>query len=366
MWSSANLPYWTAQHWASLYGGPDVWGGVRQFAEGQGAFPIDNPNSGQPMNYSSRQPLLGFYDLMQQSTVDTEIEMAASEGISFFAFYHYIDAVTGREVTPLDAPIPLFFNSSVRSLMKYVLAPIIGADQPGTTLSLNTWETVTVPILVKYLTSDSYFRLNGRPLIADFDWTFASDQDKIAAFNSLRSAVQAAIGVDPLIISVLPPSGNYDDLWWGWKMIGADGYTCFVAPMNGSPQSYPQYVNSYVSWMVGTMTSPQGQVDPTLTYMPCGSVGQDPRPWLSGPISPTQPWTFATNQTLWRQQLQSIQTFLSNAPVRTDDVVFLYAWNEWGESAHAIEPSKVNGYAYADIVREVFGLVPRTAKPTIP
>jgi hypothetical protein len=189
------------------------------------------------MDYAYRRPLLGFYDLMQPDVVAAEIELMAWEGINFAAFYHYIDATTGLDSSSLNAPIPLFFNSPNRSKMKFALAPIIGADQPGKILSEATWKAVTVPILVKYVSSDSYYRVNGKPLIFDFAWAaFASQQDKINAYADLRTAVQAAVGVEPIIIQVLPADAGYDALWWQWKMIGADGFTCFVSPMKGGPQ----------------------------------------------------------------------------------------------------------------------------------
>jgi hypothetical protein len=36
---------------------------------------------------------------------------------------------------------------------------------------------------------------------------------------------------------------------------------------------------------------------------------------------------------------------------------------QWGKAAADIEPSAVDGYAYADVVREVFGLHPRDPRP---
>ena len=45
------------------------------------------------------------------------------------------------------------------------------------------------------------------------------------------------------------------------------------------------------------------------------------------------------------------------------NTLILYAWNEWGEAAAAIEPSSVTGYRYADVVRKVFGLIPRGERP---
>ncbi len=64
----------------SLYGYRDPWGGVREYALGQDPLNIGG-------NYSSREPLLGFYDLTDQQVMNAHILQAASRGLSYFAFY---------------------------------------------------------------------------------------------------------------------------------------------------------------------------------------------------------------------------------------------------------------------------------------
>ena len=83
---------------------------------------------------------------MEQPVVDAEIQMAAHEGIEFFSFYWYIDSATGKEQA-ISAPTKLFFSSSERGKLKFVLAPIIGADQPKGVISLETWQRTVVPAL---------------------------------------------------------------------------------------------------------------------------------------------------------------------------------------------------------------------------
>ena len=61
----------------------------------------------------------------------------------------------------------------------------------------------------------------------------------------------------------------------------------------------------------------------------------------------------------FREHLANIRSFIDRHRVRTLNMVTLYAWNEWGEAAASIEPSRVDGYTYADAVRQVFDLKPR-------
>ena len=67
----ADEPYhvgaWYFLRWSSA-APSDAWANLRQ---------------------SNRRPLIGFYDLAQQSVVDAEICQAANVGIEFLAFYWY-------------------------------------------------------------------------------------------------------------------------------------------------------------------------------------------------------------------------------------------------------------------------------------
>jgi hypothetical protein len=47
----------------------------------------------------------------------------------------------------------------------------------------------------------------------------------------------------------------------------------------------------------------------------------------------------------------------------TLSTVILYVWNEWAEAVGSIEPGKTDGCRYADIVHDVFGLVPHGSRP---
>jgi hypothetical protein len=313
-WNHAALATWGPQHWLPIYGRADTWGGVRDFVERRGAFSVHNPLTGDRIEYSSREPLLGFYDLMERRIVDAEIQMAASEGMEFLSFYWYIDSKTGKE-QPISAPTRLFFSSGVRKNIKFVLAPIIGADQPKDVISLETWRGTVVP---------------------------------------------------SLIISLIGSKNTYNDLHYGWKVIGVDGFTCFQPPIEGSPEPYEKYIGEAIPWMKATMAPPNAVPSADLLYMPCGTIGRDSHPWQTNDAAQNAVWTVGTSRSLWREHLRQIRAFVDSGYVNTMKTVFLYAWNEWGESAEQIEPSRRHGYAFADEVREVFDLRSRGPSPTKP
>jgi hypothetical protein len=353
-----------------VYGRADPWGGVRDYAEGHGVVPVVDPTSRRPVDFAARRPLLGFYDLMDPNVVGKEIEEAASEGIEFLALYWYFNAKTGEE-EDVSAPTSIFFSSPERAKIKLLLAPIALSDTSGGgNVTLRTWQEKTVPLLVKYMASDAYYRVEGRPLVIDFGVNFEQSNDEIEAYATLRQATKSALGIEPMIVRMLPAEAKYGDMAYFQKIVHPDGFACFANTVTGSPEPYAKYIAEWIPKMTAHITPPGQTTTGTPTFIPCGSIGQDPRPWYeigryppNGPNSMT--FTAGTTPALFRQHLETLKGFIAEHRRLTKGIAILYAWNEWGEAAAGIEPSKIEGYAYADVVREVFGLRPRGPRPQL-
>jgi len=365
----ADEPYhigvWYFLRWSSAaktapglhrYGGTDPWAGVRQFAEGRPPFQI----AGGP-NFTDRKPLIGFYDQMDQSVIDTQIQQAASEGIEFFAFYWYISPITGQELHGVE-PVKKFFGSSVRTL-KYVLAPLV-VDTYKEHLDLRTWTTTVVPQIVSYMRSDAYFRIDGRPLLIDFWLPF---DGRAEAYAELRRSVREAIGVDPLIVLLLGGNPHYQDLQFQASHVHPDGFTCFNMGTTRPDKPYADVVHEWLANTLAQSGTPTSPPNRNLVLIPCGSLGIDARPWYqvgwSGPSAEKRPFTTGVTPDLVRHHLQDIRDFIDSRRVNTLRMAIIYAWNEWGEAAQSIEPSEANRYRYADLVRDVFQLTPNGARP---
>src|SRR5690606_35908506 len=85
-----------------------------------------------------------------------------------------------------------------------------------------------------------------------------------------------------------------------------------------------------------------------LTYFPHVSMGWDgsPRNYSMGMVLNNTPEK-------WRHFLQQTKDWLDANPASLG-VITLNSWNEWVEGSY-IEPDSVNGTAYLDAVKEVFG-----------
>ena len=364
LWSRAATSVQVSQG-MKIYGRADAWAGVRDYAEGHGAFVLKAP----PDAFAERRPLLGFYDLMDQATVDAQIREAASEGIEFLAFYWYFDPLTGLE-KDVSAPVAKFFASPVRDRIKFVLAPI-ALGEAGQKLSLETWRNTLMPKLVDAMASDAYLQLEGRPALVDFSLPFATAEEKAQAYAELREGVRERLGVSPLILALLGPDHAYAQEEFVRLKEHPDGFTCFHFNIARPAEPYDEMTRGWIGDMRVQIAPPQGAIDSQTLYVPCGSIGQDARPWygmgggekaqLNEPEA--RAYTLGTTPEAFERHLRDLKSFIDAGEVRTLNTVILYAWNEWGEAAASIEPSQALGYRYADVVRKVFGLIPRGERP---
>ena len=265
-----------------------------------------------------------------------------------------------------------FFESPVRERIKFLLAPI-ALGGAGETLSLETWRKTLMPRLVDAMAADAYFRLGGRPAIVDFSLPFRTAEEKGLAYAELRAGVRERIGVEPLILALLGPDHFYANEQFARRKEHPDGFTCFHFPIARPAEPYDELTSGWIADMLAQIASPQGAIDKQTIYAPCGTIGQDARPWYGmggGELTQlTQPearaYTLGTTPEAFERHLRDLKGFIDSGEARTLNTVILYAWNEWGEAAASIEPSRGAGYRYADVVRKVFGLIPRGERPAV-
>jgi hypothetical protein len=362
LWNGATRGM-QVQNAEKLYKRPDVWAGVRDYAEGHGALPLRG-------DFNERIPLLGFYDEMSSETVDAEILMAASEGIEFLALYWYIDASTGN-VFDISAPVPLFFKSPYIDRIKIALA-IIVLGSPDQKLPMDAWKQRVVPQLMEYVQHPSYWRLNDRPVIIDFQTPFAGPEERREAYVYLRTEAARVTSRNPEIVSMLDRRATPGDIRFRLKNSRPDAFTCFTFGPTRSNELYPQLMEETKIGLRSFLTEIRLAGD--AGFIPCGSIGIDARPWFGigwtgyqGRTDPeARPYTNAPTPAEFGAHLKDLKDLVDAAPDATRRSALIYAWNEWGEAAAAIEPSRAWGYAYGDVLRQTFGLIPRSGRPALP
>jgi hypothetical protein len=105
-------------------------------------------------------------------------------------------------------------------------------------------------------------------------------------------------------------------------------------------------------------------------HVPCVSTGFDARPWYRITWGfdgvPIDSFIYNTDITLsaFSDHLNEAKAYLDSRPSETSNMLVIYAWNEWAEGGN-IEPSRVGGYEYLDVIQSTFGLTSRTERPPL-
>jgi hypothetical protein len=356
--SSKQEPYtigaWYFTAWSSLndyqavnseraYGRHDAWGGVRDYARGADPW-------GLYTDYSDREPLLGFYDLLNQDVMDAHIRQAASSGLSFFAFYWYWDTDKNREAN-VAIPIRTFLSSPLKNSMKFLIAPIKAGGAP---MTRTMWRDSVVPFIVDhYLADSSYLTTqDGRPVVILFDPGFPTKADAIAGIAALRSQVKARLQKDPLLL-LLYQGQSLDRIYFPNEP-DTDGFATFQWGPNRPAEPYAETTAHWKAFIIGQRG---------FFHIPGVSTGFDTRPWWKvGWVESTVPndtnYNTEISLTAFRDHLIDARSYLDRYPEETSRTLIVYAWNEWGEGG-IIEPSRTKGYQALDTLKEVFGLSAR-------
>lgn len=343
---------------AKIYGRSDVWGGVRDYAEGKGKFTITDFETGRAVDYSSRRPLLGFYDLRSEDVIRAHISQAKSGGLSFFAFYWYWDGDQRKE--PYSA-IERFLKVDPQGEFRYVLAGITLGRQK---ISLDDWRSTLLPRLIdQYFSHPGYLKIGGRPVLIDFNLQFDTQETSSLAMNLLRSETKAKRGVEPLLIKRVGDRTRPEHLNYYASVLQVDGLTCFSFPMKGPAEKYQEtsrrWFGSLEHWLAASQSLPKRR----NIFIPCATTPFDSRPWYMigwGPwvnaeykTPQDRPYNAPTRAEEFGAHLQALKDFLARHPGETNNLAIVYAWNEWGEGG-VLEPSAVDGTRMLDQVKKVF------------
>jgi len=291
---------------------------------------------------------LGFYDLSSPDVIQRQAEMARLYGISGFCFYHYW--FSGRRV--LERPLELFMQSDID--MPFC---ICWANENWT----RTWDgdTKTVLLEQKYAPGDDelffhsivdvlrdkrYIRVDGKPLLIVYRAKhIPNPQQTFATWR--RMACEAGLG--GLHISVVdfydisnPAEVDADSLleFPPHKFNGPANVPNTVPPITNP--SFSGGILDYRKMIAQSLH----KVAPAFTYF----RGIVPN-WDNTARRQDTPTTIIHSTPEWYGRwLTYLRAYTRRHAKRPDEaLVFINAWNEWGEGCH-LEPDVKWGLQYLE------------------
>ena len=301
------------------------------------------------------EPLIGWYD-DSQARVDRAIDQAAGAGVGFFAFdwYNLSHARYATDLT-LNNGLKYYLTSRHRARLKFCLNFV---DQNPFMPHAADWHGL-IQTWIHYFKQPDYVRVNGKPLFIIFSPEhmrdiFGNSDNVHRALDYLRYSVRRAglPGVTIAVGATVTPHANP----YNYGRVAHEGYDVTTGynyhATGGEQYNVPAPYSALVQENIGMWT--RVALNLPQPYIPVITMGWDQRfsyreqktKIIYAGRTPTQFLCYASAARRW----------VDAHPGRTvpERIVLVYAWNEIGEGG-ALIPNHVDGYAYTNVIRRVFG-----------
>jgi lipopolysaccharide biosynthesis protein len=328
-----------------------------------------NVVKGQPNYEGHYQPHLprdlGFYDLTNVEVMREQADMAKLYGVGAFCFYYYW--FSGQRI--LDTPIDNFLRSNID--ISYCLC---WANENWT----RTWDGDTRSVLLeqKYSESDPqafiesvlpyfedqrYLRVDGKPMLVVYR---AKDIPNAARVFSVWRKVVEAAGFPGLHVVVV----DFYDISRPDE-VGADALVEFPPHKFNGPQNIPDrmptitnraFHGGIIDYAKVVAQSANRPV-PDFTLYRCVLPSWDNTARRQNTPTIIQ----RSTPDMFKQWLRYIRAYTRDAlHGRSDNFIFVNAWNEWGEGCH-LEPDQRHGLRYLEAVKSSSWYDYRLASPDV-
>lgn len=320
---------------------------------GRGATEWDNVTRALPQYLNHYQPRLprdmGFYDLELIDNLKRQIELAKNGGIYGFAIYYY-NLSNGLKV--LRKPLDIIFDNKDLNIPFCIYwgnhdwtKKYQSDNTEVLALQFNTCKEYkdTIHDIQKYLKDDRYIKINGKKLIMIHCSLDVPNSKEV--FSYWRNYCKDN-GLGEIYI-MATKDAKCNDLNY-YKLLGYDGVNEF------NPNSE---INKYirVNNEVEFIKEYYGYVFDAVDYIEnkryldgeFRSIYKCVMPdWDNTPRKSDRGWIFkGSSPKLYYKWLVDIMKYNKINPNLDDDIVFINAWNEWGEGA-VLEPCSKYGYSY--------------------
>jgi hypothetical protein len=320
----------------------DWWGGVRDFHDGT-HYATDNwPDS----DFSDLKPAIGYYDDSKPETLEKHITQATTAGLSFFNFYWYWNSKT-QTGTVTDAALTAFLAARNKDSIDFTVG-LCAHPFDGLSIPQAQFGTVATTLTSRFLNQSNTLRTNdGRKILNICDARGLGDGStaQIKAFvDTVHQTARSQLGED---VYVMINQAGFDPRQV--PAVNADAAYCTTDGPGVEGRSYDGYLAGQRAFYQ------QG----AGAYGRCVMSDFDERPRypIENADLPTIRWFPDQSVAKFRQAIQNVKNDMatSTRPSTVDNLVYVYAWNEWHEGGF-IEPSEHSGCAYLDALHDGLAL----------
>ncbi|MGN0979454.1 MAG: glycoside hydrolase family 99-like domain-containing protein [Candidatus Avoscillospira sp.] len=325
-------------------------------------------------------PLWGYEDESKPEVMARKIEAASEHAINAFVFDWYwktdrtiMGSALEEGFLKAENNDKLKFAIMWANHEKLTMRPNRRVESSPATIDCSVdraaWDHAVDYMIQKYFSHPSYWRIDERLYFQIYEInTLIDGLGGVAAakdaITSLRSKVRAAnLGEMKIDCVSLGVSMLGDEAASILRELGIDGTTTYVWYHHVKAETQPTV--SYASVRESNKTVCL-QLDEMfhLPYIPNVTVGWDPSPrcvqseiYEVGDYPYTEIYLNNTPEE-FEKALWDCKQFLdqrdARAPKAQPKILSINAWNEWTEGSY-LEPDVVNGYAYLEAIRRVFG-----------
>jgi hypothetical protein len=342
--------------WRTAVDGPQV--GVYYFPGWYDQAPTE-PGYGWPgFQWTSQQePLLGFYNDLDVTVLDQQINWMADAGLDFVLYDWYTAAS--------NSSLEVFRQAPSRQRVDYALLWAnhqTGDTDSGIVESVAEWDSL-VDRWIDYMADANYLHVDGLPVLYIFNcellkqsaWAlFPTEHPGYSTDQMLDRARQRARAAGlPGIYFVLAVEANQywmDDFAPKAQVEALSAYNYHAypneLPFSHSYQELDQAYRNQWRYILNHTTSDQPYFVPL-------TAGWDKRPWGGSASDPAHDLCTPVDVGEFKAHLEAAYDKLTDWNL-TRGIGVIFAWNEFGEGGY-IEPTVGRGDAYLAAVRQVFG-----------
>ncbi len=323
-------------------------------AWGKGFTEWTNVRNAQPLFEGHYQPhvphaSIGYYNLLDNSIIKKQVEIAKSYGIYGFAFYHYW--FNGKRL--LEKPIENFLKD------KDIDFPfcLIWANEPWSKRWDGSENEIIQPqvhsieddekhmnfLCEHFFSDDRYIRVDNKPVFIVYRTELFDDIKETAKL--WRKIAKKRGFKDLHLVRVESFTQNVNP-----NKINFDAALEFVPNWKTNLPSFSDYkIIDYCSSVFNSILT-------TYHYSTIRCVFPS---WDNTPRKGKDGTVYINNNLhVFKFYLQRMIQFTLSDYSNKEKFLFINAWNEWGEGCH-IEPDEKNGYSYLQIIKRCKDESPR-------